>query len=139
MLSHNCGTSLAAGQSCAILVQFQPTITGSLTGAVTITDNASNPNQTLALSGTGNDGHYRSVSVTPASLSFASQNVNTTSAVQSITVKNTGTATLTLSGRDLVGSKWFCIQDVERMRVPHLLPGRQEPSRSNSLQLRQAP
>ena len=104
VLSHNCGTSLAAGQSCAIQVQFQPTITGSLAGTVTITDNASNPNQTLALSGTGIAASSLSVSATPATLSFASQNVNTTSAMQSITVKNTGTATLTLSGVTLSGA-----------------------------------
>ena len=38
------------------------------------------------------------LSVTPASLTFASQTVNTTSGAQSVTVKNTGTATATVSG-----------------------------------------
>ena len=38
------------------------------------------------------------LSVTPASLTFASQTVNTTSGAQTVTVKNTGTATATVSG-----------------------------------------
>ena len=104
VLSHNCGTSLAAGQSCTIQVQFRPTITGAQTGTVTITDNASNPSQTLTLSGTGTSAATPSISVTPASLSFASQNVNTTSATQSITVKNTGTAALSLTGLTMSGA-----------------------------------
>lgn len=38
------------------------------------------------------------LSVTPASLTFASQALNTTSNAQTVTVKNTGTATATVSG-----------------------------------------
>lgn len=104
VLSHNCGTSLAAGQSCAIQVQFRPAIIGALTGKVTITDNASNPSQSVALAGTGISSATPSVTVTPTSLSFASQNVNTTSTAQIIAVKNTGTASLTMSGLNLSGA-----------------------------------
>jgi hypothetical protein len=104
MLSHNCGTSLAAGQSCAVQVQFKPANTGALSGTVTFTDNASNPSQSLALSGTGVSAASPAISLTPASLSFASQNVNTTSTAQSITVKNTGSATLNLGGLTLSGT-----------------------------------
>jgi Abnormal spindle-like microcephaly-assoc'd, ASPM-SPD-2-Hydin len=103
VLSHNCGTSLAAGQSCVVQVQFKPATTGALTGAITFTDNSSNPSQSIALSGTGISTASPAISVTPINLTFASQNVNTTSTAQLITVKNTGTAGLSLSGLNLSG------------------------------------
>jgi len=42
-----------AGGNCIITVTFTPTKTGTRTGAVTITDNAANSPQSVALSGTG--------------------------------------------------------------------------------------
>jgi Cep192 domain 4/HYDIN/CFA65/VesB-like, Ig-like domain/IPT/TIG domain len=104
LLAHNCGTSLAAGQSCAVQVQFKPATTGALTANVTFTDDASNPSQSIALSGTGVSTATPSISVTPATLSFASQDVNTTSAAQPITVKNTGTGALSLGGLTVSGT-----------------------------------
>jgi hypothetical protein len=104
LLSNNCGSSLAAGQSCVIQVQFQPAATGALAGTVSITDNASNPSQSLALSGTGISAASPSIAISPASLAFASQIINTTSAAQSITVKNAGTAALSLNRIALSGT-----------------------------------
>lgn len=52
-LSHNCGTSLAAGASCTILVIFKPAGTGARAGTLTIQDNASGSPQMVSLSGTG--------------------------------------------------------------------------------------
>lgn len=48
-----CGSTVAAGGDCIITVTFTPTKTGARTGTVTITDNASNSPQSVALSGTG--------------------------------------------------------------------------------------
>ena len=48
-----CGSTVAAGKSCIIKVTFTPTQTGLRTGAVTITDNAPDSPQSVALSGTG--------------------------------------------------------------------------------------
>jgi len=48
-----CGATLAAGASCQIKVTFTPTQTGLRTGAVTLTDNATDSPQSVALSGTG--------------------------------------------------------------------------------------
>ena len=50
------GGTLASGRSCTIDVQFDPTTTGPLTGAVTLTDDsggAAVSQQTISLSGTG--------------------------------------------------------------------------------------
>jgi hypothetical protein len=53
VFENNCGTSLAAGASCSIHGHFDPMVAGTLTAAVTITDNASNSPQSIALSGDG--------------------------------------------------------------------------------------
>jgi hypothetical protein len=47
------GSTVLAGKSCTIKVNFAPTQVGLRTGAVTITDNAAGSPQTVALSGTG--------------------------------------------------------------------------------------
>jgi phosphatidylethanolamine-binding protein (PEBP) family uncharacterized protein len=88
-----CGAALLAGASCQINVSFVPTTPGATTGLLSITDNASGNPQTVALSGTG---VVPVVSLSPASLTFASQPVNTTSAAQTVVLSNTGTATLSI-------------------------------------------
>jgi len=93
----NCGTSLAAGGNCTINVTFTPTASGTRTGTLSITDNASGSPQMVSLTGTG-IGPTTTASVSPTSLTFASQNVGTTSAAQTVTLTNTGSATLTITG-----------------------------------------
>src|SRR5439155_6244649 len=51
--TNNCGGTLAAGANCAINVTFTPTATGTRSGTLTVTDNASNSPQTASLTGTG--------------------------------------------------------------------------------------
>jgi trimeric autotransporter adhesin len=51
--TNNCGTSLAAGATCAFKVSFAPKAAGAQSGTVTITDDAPNSPQTISLSGTG--------------------------------------------------------------------------------------
>ncbi|MBZ5515239.1 MAG: choice-of-anchor D domain-containing protein [Acidobacteriia bacterium] len=48
-----CGSTLVAGAHCVINVTFHPAATGTRTGTVTVSDNASNGPQTISLSGTG--------------------------------------------------------------------------------------
>jgi subtilase family serine protease len=48
-----CGSTLAAGKSCIVKVNFTPTQAGTLTGSLTFTDNAGGSPQSVALSGTG--------------------------------------------------------------------------------------
>ena len=47
------GSAVAPGASCVIKVSFSPTQTGTRTGAVTFTDNASDSPQSVGLTGTG--------------------------------------------------------------------------------------
>jgi hypothetical protein len=51
--SNNCGTSLAAGASCTVSVNFAPTAAGSATGTLSVNSSAPGSPLTVALSGTG--------------------------------------------------------------------------------------
>jgi hypothetical protein len=54
--NNTCAGSIGAGASCTINVSFRPTASGSRTGTLTITSNATNSPTTVALSGTGTSG-----------------------------------------------------------------------------------
>jgi hypothetical protein len=92
--TNNCGASLGPGASCTLTVTFTPTASGTRTGSILITDQASNSPQTVSLTGTGT---IVTMTFTPSSLTFSSQTVGTTSPSQTVAVKNTGTANTTLS------------------------------------------
>lgn len=87
---NNCGSGVAAGASCTITVYFSPTETGLLEGALLISDSGANSPQVVYLSGTGTV-PATTATVTPVSLTFATQAIDTTSAAKNVTVKNTGT------------------------------------------------
>ncbi len=92
--SNTCGGSIAAGATCRVGVTFSATATGARTGTLTFTDNASNSPQVIALSGTGSS----PVTVAPASLTFSSRNVGSTSAASVVTLTNHLTTSLSISG-----------------------------------------
>ncbi len=89
-----CGTVVPGGD-CTVTVTFAPTTTGEKLATLVIAHNAAPSSSNVALSGTGL-GPVAELS--QASLAFAPRLVNTTSATQSITVNNTGTANLVVSG-----------------------------------------
>jgi parallel beta-helix repeat protein len=91
----DCGTSLAAGANCSINATFSPTASGTRSGSLTITDDASGSPQTVALSGTGT---APSASLSPTSLTFGAQIVGTTSTAQVVTLTNGGNSALSISG-----------------------------------------
>ncbi len=51
----SCATSLAPGSACTFLLSFMPSMGGSRSGLLSITDDAPNSPQSLALAGTGVD------------------------------------------------------------------------------------
>ncbi|MBZ5490686.1 MAG: choice-of-anchor D domain-containing protein [Acidobacteriia bacterium] len=91
-LSTTCGQTLALTSSCTVTLEFAPTATGTRTAALTITDDATNNPQSVALSGSG----ILPVTVT-ASISFGTQKVGTTSQNKSVTIKNNLPTPLTFS------------------------------------------
>ena len=82
--TNTCGGSVAARGSCTINITFTPTAGGSRTGSITITDNANNSPQGITLSGTG----VAPAAMTPASRSYATTNVGSTTASKSFTLTN---------------------------------------------------
>jgi hypothetical protein len=46
-------TQLAPKQSCTLFLEFAPQSKGNKSSAVTVTSNASNPNQVIQMQGTG--------------------------------------------------------------------------------------
>jgi len=101
--TNNCGSSLAIDASCTIAVTFTPASAASFTATLTVTDNAPGAPQTAALSGIGIAADAPVVSLTPSSLSFTTL-TGTTAAAQTVTLKNTGNASLTISGITLAGA-----------------------------------
>ena len=91
-----CITSLAPNATCTVTVTFTPTMSGTRTGAVTLTDNAANSPQTVNLTGIG-VGSSPSATLSPTSLTFALQVVGTTSPPQPVTLTNGGNATLSIT------------------------------------------
>src|SRR6185312_7639023 len=102
--TNNCGSSVAAGATCTISVTFTPGAATSYIASVSIADNAAGSPQTISVAGTGIPAPAPVVSLAPPSLTFAGTTVGTTSASQSITVSNTGNATLNISSISLTGA-----------------------------------
>jgi len=95
----NCKSSVPPGGHCTVCVTFKPTAEGARTGSLTITDNAANSPQTVSLTGTGTV-----VELSPATVDFGDQSVGTRSAPQTITLKNTGSGALSISGMGISGA-----------------------------------
>ena len=94
-----CGKQVNPGASCTINVTFKPTTIGTLTGAVSIRDNATGSPQKIPLSGTGT---Y--IQPSPTSVNFGNQPVGTTSLQKKVTVSNKGSVTVSISGITITGT-----------------------------------
>jgi hypothetical protein len=96
------GSTLAVGASCTVSVSFTPQVAGALTATLNVADGAGT--QTVALSGSGTAATAPAVTLSPTSLTFASTVVGSTTAAQVVTIKNTGTAALTLTSETITGT-----------------------------------
>ena len=99
--TNTCGSSVAASAHCTISVIFTPSASGSRTASVSIMDNASGSPQTVSLSGTGT---AALVSLSPTTLAFGNQPVDVTSTAQTVTLSNTGNATLSIGSLAVTGT-----------------------------------
>ncbi len=97
-LTNTCGQQLPASSSCEISVSFTPNTNGSLTGALTITDDAANSPQTVSLSGTGVSSVAPLAVLQPSAVGFENQAVGTTSSSRVIALTNQGTSLLNIAG-----------------------------------------
>lgn len=102
--SNNCGATVAGGASCIINVSFHPTLAQADTATVTITDSASGSPHTVPLTGTGTSAPQPAITFSPLAVAFGNQTVSTTSAQQTITITNSGNASMTISGINITGT-----------------------------------
>jgi hypothetical protein len=97
--TNTCGSSVAAGGNCTFSVKFKPTKSGTLTGSVSITDNASGSPQKITLMGTGTD-----IQLAPTSLNFGNQPVGTKSLAKKITLSNKGSVSVNITNISIAGT-----------------------------------
>jgi hypothetical protein len=90
-LSQSCPNPLAPGGNCLLNVTFTPTAAGPRKSSIAISSNAGGSLPSIILTGVGTAG-----GPSPTSLTFASQTVGTSSAAQTITFTNKGSATMNL-------------------------------------------
>jgi len=101
--TNNCGGSVPAFGSCTISVTFAPAAAGTEVGALTLTDNSNvidGSQQIISLTGTGTAPMAR---LSPVSLSFGPQPINTPSPPGGITLANSYVGPLTLANISITG------------------------------------
>jgi len=81
----NCPAQLGPGSACLVNIIFSPHAPGILTGTLTVKDSDPSSPQTTSLSGIGS-----SLALSPTSLTFPTQTLNTSSSSKRLTVKNSG-------------------------------------------------
>jgi Ca2+-binding RTX toxin-like protein len=86
--------SIPRGAACTVSVTFNPASTGAKTATINIASNASPVPSSVTVTGTGTP---PVITLSSNSLTFATQNAGTTSAIQTITVRNVGTANVNLT------------------------------------------
>ncbi len=99
--------TLAAGADCAVTVVFKPTAVGPASATLNVPSDDPDTNPlTVPLKGTGVAAPAGDIATDApaAGLDFGSQQVSTTSAAQTVTVTNNGTAPLTVSAVTVAGS-----------------------------------
>jgi 6-phosphogluconolactonase (cycloisomerase 2 family) len=87
-----CGSSLAGGASCTINVQFSPAVLGAIDGGVSVSYSGSNSPQVAGLTGTG----VGQVTISPTSIAFPPQQVDTTSGAHKVTVTNNSSSAISV-------------------------------------------
>jgi hypothetical protein len=89
--ANTCTSSLSPTASCTVSILFNPSAAGSRSGTLTVVSALGT--QSAPLSGTGQTA--ASDALAPGSLTFAIQQIGTTSPAQSVTLTNTGDQALT--------------------------------------------
>jgi len=94
------GVTLAAGQSLSLTASFSPAAAGAVAGSISVVSNATNSPAAISLSG---NGVQPQISVIPSGVSFGNVTVGVTN-TQTLTIRNPGTAALSLSQASLSGA-----------------------------------
>ena len=100
LTANTCNASLAANSSCTYTFTFTPSAAGAQTTTFTVNDAVGTQSATLTGIGVG----IAQAVISPTTLTFPSASIGASSAAQTITISNPGTAPLTLSGYSLTGA-----------------------------------
>jgi hypothetical protein len=98
--TNDCGSRVAVGSQCSIQVTFAPSGGGDRSATLVLTDNATIHELTVPLYGTGTG---LSVIASPSSVAFGSALVGAPTNPQTVTLSNTGSASLSLSAVAVTG------------------------------------
>jgi hypothetical protein len=98
LMTNPCGSTLAVGANCTVSVNFRPTAQGVRTASLSVSDNAANSPQTVALSGTGT-----ALSLSATFLNFGSVTVGASSS-QTLLLHNTGPKPISIGQIKIVGN-----------------------------------
>jgi hypothetical protein len=98
--TNTCGGVVAGATKCYVSVTFSPTAKGTRTGTLVFSDNAAGSPQTINLAGSGVS---PVINLSPNTLSFPSEPLNTTASTQTVSMSNSGVdastiTTITASG-----------------------------------------
>jgi hypothetical protein len=107
--SNDCSPTLPAGTKCTIKVTFTPTVAGERSASLSVSYQGLGSPESVSLSGIGLNAVI--VSLTPSTMTFATQLIDTVSSPQTATLTNTGTEPVTIKKiikRDRFGQKNNC-------------------------------
>ncbi|WP_245631983.1 choice-of-anchor D domain-containing protein [Edaphobacter aggregans] len=113
--ANTCGATLAANTGCTVAIVFAPTASGTRTGSFTIAAGAdtltAQLNSTAVLPATD--------TLAPASLSFAAQQLGTSSAAQQVTLTNAGDVALTLISAQIASGDFVAVNSCGNSLAAH--------------------
>ncbi|WP_353070140.1 choice-of-anchor D domain-containing protein [Tunturibacter empetritectus] len=112
---NTCGPSLGPGVGCTVGIAFTPSASGTRIGTLAVTDDAGT--QTASLSGVGTSPATDALS--PLTLTFGAQQVDTASATQQITLSNTGDLPLTLIAAQVTSGDFTVVNACGNSLNPH--------------------
>jgi hypothetical protein len=93
-----CGKGVKPSTHCDVYVTFTPKAAGTRTGTLSFSDNAASSPQKVTLTGVGT-----TVSLSPTSLAYATQLINTASLPKTLTLSNKGTTSLSITSISTTG------------------------------------
>ena len=99
--TNTCGSGLQPNTSCTITVTFTPSAAFSRASVIVMQDNAQGNTHLVGVQGNGVSGGVASLS--PSTLTFAKTTEYSTSAAQTTTLSNTGTASLAIASISATG------------------------------------
>ena len=94
--------NVGAGQQTTIIVSFQPTAVGTVSGNISILSNAPTSPTSVGLTGTG-IAPILTLGINPTSVNFGNVATTTSSATQNVTITDTGNSNVTISQINLSG------------------------------------